>query len=324
MSLNPRRNWLVSRTALVLVVGSLSMACGDDTDSRPPAHDAGTLDAAAPAAGKRGGGSGGSGAKAGKAVTIRFRAAVADRDFSCRERYEAMGSKKTAVVPADFRFYVQDLELIDAEGKEVPVELDKRAPWQTEDVALLDFEDMQGRCHGTPETNTTITGRVPDGTYQGVVFTNGVPEALNHLEQSKQPAPLDVTDLYWAWLTGYRFMVAELLQDDASAAADADAGSTLTGIGLMHIGSTACRRDQGCTKANRNSVRLSDFDPSKDVIVADIAAIFEATDLSQDMQCHSADAICAPMFERVGVSFEDGKSLDKQKLYRVAKAKDGE
>jgi uncharacterized repeat protein (TIGR04052 family) len=296
---------------LVLVLaGNLNVACGDDA----PAQDAGAPDAEAPAAGKGGAGKGGT-----KAVTIRFRAAVADRDFSCRERYEAMGSKQTTVAPADFRFYVQDLKLIDADGKEVPVELDERAPWQTEDVALLDFEDMQGRCHGTPETNTKITGHVPEGKYNAVVFSNGVPEDLNHLEQSTQPAPLDVTDLYWAWLTGYRFMVAELVEGDATADA-----APLPGIGLMHVGSTACRRNQGCTKPNRNQVRLEDFDPSEDVIVADIGAIFSATDLSQDMQCHSADAICEPMFERVGVSFEDGKSLDEQTLYHVAKAKDGE
>lgn len=319
MRLNCRRNCLVSRATLAFVLASnLGAACGDDTDNAR--EDASAHDAEGPAAGKSG--SRDNAAKAGKAVTIRFRAAVADRDFSCRDRYEGMGAQQTTVVPADFRFYVQDVKLIDAAGKEVPVELDKRAPWQTEDVALLDFEDMQGRCHGTPDTNTTITGHVPEGTYKGVVFTNGVPEELNHLEQSTQPSPLDVTDLYWAWLTGYRFMVAELLQDDATS--DADAGVAPPGIGLLHIGSTACRRDQGCTKPNRNSVRLSDFDPKSDVIVADIGAVFEATDLSQDMQCHSADAICAPMFERVGVSFSDGKNTEQQKLYRVAKAKDGE
>jgi hypothetical protein len=72
-----------------------------------------------------------------------------------------------------------------------------------------------------------------------------VPEALNHLEQSTQPAPLDATDLYWTWLSGYRFVVAEMVQaaaEGGEAAAD-DAGTALPGIGLMHIGSTECRKD---------------------------------------------------------------------------------
>jgi hypothetical protein len=60
-------------------------------------------------------------------------------------------------VPADFRFYIQDLKLIDADGKEAPVKLDSRAPWQSKDLALIDFEDAQGHCHGTAETNTSIT-----------------------------------------------------------------------------------------------------------------------------------------------------------------------
>jgi uncharacterized repeat protein (TIGR04052 family) len=319
MSLNLRSNRVVRRAALVLACSALC-ACGDSEDSAP--QDAGTPDAEAPKAGK-----GGSGGKASQdelqSVTIRFRATVADRDFSCLERYEDVGSSKATVVPADFRFYVQDLKVITADGEEVAVALDTREPWQTADVALIDFEDMQGRCHGTPETNVTITGKVPAGDYTGVVFTNGVPEELNHLDQSTQPAPLDITDLYWAWLTGYRFMVAELAQDGEAApgvAADEDAGVAQPGIGLMHIGSTGCRKDRGCTKQNRSVVRLEDFDPSSDVIVADIAAIFSDTDVAQDMQCHAADEICAPMFERVGVDFANGESLATQKVFRVGGA----
>lgn len=253
------------------------------------------------------------GAQDGVPVTIRFRATVAGRDFSCLQRYESVGSSQVSVVPADFRFYVQDLKLITSDGEEVEVALDTRAPWQTPDVALIDFEDMSGRCKGTPETNTTITGTVPAGDYRGVVFSNGVPEALNHLDQASQPPPLDVTELYWAWLTGYRFMVAELLQDVAE-----DAGVAQPGIGLMHIGSTSCRKDRGCSKQNRNLVRLSDFKPDSDVIVADLAALFGDSDLAQDLQCHSADAICAPMFERLGVDFATGESLPEQRLFRVA------
>lgn len=257
-------------------------------------------------------------ADATREVTIRFRAVVADRDFSCQAEYAALGSSKVTAKAADFRFYVQDLALVDAQGKAVAVELDTRQPWQTPDVALVDFEDMQGSCHGTPETNLVITGKVPDGVYTGVVFSNGVPEALNHLEQSTQPAPLDVTDLYWAWLSGYRFFVAELRQTDVGELDD-DAGVVLPGTGLLHIGSTACRKDKGCVKPNRNRIALSDFDPDRDVIVADLAAVFADTDLQQNMQCHASDAFCEPMFERLGVSWDSGESLpDAQRVYRVA------
>lgn len=322
MSWNLRSNRVVQRAALVLAC-SVCFAC-EDSDESPA--DAGSPDAEAPKAGK--GGSGGAGGKGGsgggggsqddlQSVTIRFRARVADRDFDCREKYEDVGSGKTTAVPADFRFYVQDLKLITSDGEEVPVALETREPWQTADVALLDFEDMQGRCHGTPETNNVITGKVPAGDYNGVVFSNGVPEALNHLDQSTQPAPLDITDLYWAWLSGYRFMVAELMADGEPAVED-DAGVAQPGIGLMHIGSTSCRKDRGCTKKNRAEVRLEDFKPDSDVIVADIAAIFSSTDISQDMQCHAADEICAPMFERLGVDFATGESTGEQKVFRVA------
>lgn len=318
MSLDLRWNRVVQRAVLALA-SSVAFACGEDTEASPPAVDAGTRDAQTDA--QTAGKGGGSAQDGQQNVTISFRAAVADRDFSCLERYENVGSTKTGARPVDFRFYVQDLALIDADGDEVPVALETRAPWQTKDVALIDFEDMTGSCKGTPETNITITGKVPAGEYTGVVFTNGVPEALNHLDQSTQPPPLDVTELYWAWLSGYRFMVAELEQDgEAAPAVDEDAGVAQPGVGLMHIGSTSCRKDRGCTKKNRNRVHLTDFKPDSDVIVADIAAIFGDTDVAQDMQCHSADEICAPMFERLGVAFATGESNDAQKVFRVAAA----
>lgn len=346
MSVNPRPNGFVHlvdrvRQLAPVLAGllALSAACADDADTGA-STDAGAHDASAAghkASGGAGGNSGSSGssgkgganvkASAGAAsdedtqeVTIRFKAAVADRDFSCLDRYENMGSKHTTVMPADFRFYVQDLKLIAADGTEAPVKLDTRAPWQSKDVALIDFEDAQGHCHGTAETNTSIVGRVPKGEYTGIVFSNGVPEALNHLQQSSQQAPLDVTDLYWAWLSGYRFVVAELAQDAADGGGDAaadDAGLALPGLGLMHVGSTACVKDKGCTKQNRNLIRLPKFDPEKDVIVADLGVIFQDTDLTQDVQCHAADEFCAPMFRQIGVSFESGASLDEQNVYRV-------
>ena len=53
--------------------------------------------------------------------------------------------------------FIQDVALLDESGRETPVKLDTRDPWQTPDVALLDFEDSTGECLGTPETNREIT-----------------------------------------------------------------------------------------------------------------------------------------------------------------------
>ena len=61
----------------------------------------------------------------------------------------------------------------------IPVTLDQNN-FQNGEVALLDFEDATGNCEGTAETNTTVTGTVPTGTYSGVVFELGVPFDVNH------------------------------------------------------------------------------------------------------------------------------------------------
>jgi hypothetical protein len=186
-------------------------ACGSDSDS-DAAGDAGAGGATAGRAGASGrasaaAGSGGKpvGATAGKGgsaavdaqreLKIRFRGKVLERALSCREQYAGVGSKQTRVQPVDFRFYVQDLALIDAAGKQVPVRLKDQSPWQTPDVAPIDLTDASGSCVGTPETNDVILGSVPAGDYKGITFRNGVPEQLNHEDPVLHPAPLQVTDL---------------------------------------------------------------------------------------------------------------------------------
>lgn len=251
-------------------------------------------------------------------VEIRFLPQVLDRPFACGDTFEDIGSEHTTITPADLRFYVQDLALIDDQGKTVPVELDERSPWQAEQVALLDFQDDQGDCSGTPDTNGMITGHVPHGTYTGVSFSNGVPEALNHEDPLQYSAPLQVTDLSWGWLTGFRFFVAEVHDVDA-------AGS---GIGLLHIGSTACtglRGDSRCTRPNRNHVELHDFDPKENAIVVDVGELFSGSDVSVDSQCHSAGDgadVCPAMAQRLGLDFSNGEaSPETQRVYRVAQVK---
>lgn len=248
-------------------------------------------------------------------VTLAFAAKVGSAAFACGTSYPGVGLTSATVEPQDFRFYVQDVRLITSEGAEVPVVLDERTPWQANGVALLDFEDAQGACFsGDAETNVSVTGTVPPDEYTGVVFSNGVPEALSHADPATLPAPLQVGSMSWGWLLGFRFMRAELVQ-----VAEAD---TIPGLGLVHVGSSACSGNPqagsvSCARANRNEVRLSDFDPATSTIVADIGALFADTDLAGNNQCHGSGDACAAPFANLGVNLVTGAPSAAQTIFRV-------
>lgn len=206
MTVITRPSWLVhAALAGCQAVGCADAASSVHSDVAHDANDAPEAGASSSPDASIGGAESGRSSATGatRAVRIRFRALIGERPFACSEQYEQIGATKVTAEPADFRFYLQDVKLLSTDGREVPVLLDARSPWQTLDVALIDFEDMTNSCHGTPGVNDYVSGTVPAGEYNGIVFTNGVPEALNHLEQSGQPPPLDLTDMYWQWLTGY-------------------------------------------------------------------------------------------------------------------------
>ncbi|MEY4580082.1 MAG: hypothetical protein RL701_4785, partial [Pseudomonadota bacterium] len=261
------------------------------------------------------GGTGGGSEPKSQAVTIRFKPVVGDADFACGKTYSGLGSANTTVTPQDFRMFVQDVALIKADGTKVPVQLDKRAPWQLATVALLDFENQTGNCvEGSSETNDTITGTVPSGEYTGLSFRNGVPEELNHADPTTFEDPLKkYAALSWGWLGGFRYVKAELAQQ-------VPAGQEF-GVGFAHPGATSCTKQDtkySCRKANRNLVELTDFDVSSDVVLADIAAIFENTDLTQPAECHSSGEFCAPMFDALGINFATGEPKAGQTVFRTA------
>jgi hypothetical protein len=62
-------------------------------------------------------------------VTIRFAAMVGDKPFACGQSYEGVGASGSRITPSDFRFYISNIELIDTEGKAVPVRLDQDGVW---------------------------------------------------------------------------------------------------------------------------------------------------------------------------------------------------
>lgn len=238
-------------------------------------------------------------------VTITIAAMVGDAEFVCGDSYDNLGSDDTTLSLVDFRFYVQDVALKNADGDWVPVELEDNQ-FQIEDIALLDFEDGCGEV-GTADTNDQIVGTVPEGEYDGLSFTMGLPPALNHQDASTAPGPLGITALFWNWRGGYKFLRI-------------DSGNIMNNpaVWRMHLGSTGCGDpsdpttppEQPCTNPNRVDAEFDTFDVDTDTVIADFEELVSGAPLSTNAEgtpagCMSPpdDADCGPLFENLGLPF---------------------
>jgi uncharacterized repeat protein (TIGR04052 family) len=250
-------------------------------------------------------------------VTIRFQAMVGSEKFACGKSYGDIGTTHSRITPRDFRFYVHNLRLVDESGAAVPIELEQDGKWQLDDVALLDFEDATGSCvNGTPDVNDRIVGHVPAGHYSGLRFTVGVPFNKNHTDLTTQPPPLNLTALNWVWNGGRKF-------------ARLDFSSTGQPRGYsIHLGSTGCTPNQTkitvptqCSQPNRPQIEITGFDASRDVVIADLAALLKDSNVDGKQPdtpagCMSGpnDADCAPLFTNFGLPF--GGKPGKQTFFR--------
>jgi hypothetical protein len=354
----------VSHLAPLSLLGALlgTAACDDGSPSDPVPDaarpDGGGLDARAPDGGQESDAGGDAGPGRQK-VTLRFKGKVGDQELECGRDYPKLGSSEITAAVRDFRFFVQDVRLVTRAGDEVPLQLDDSLPFQSRDVALIDFTNYLGACEqqGDETTNLQITGSVPVGDYTGLVFTNGVPEALNHADPGQSPELLKARQAHWSWVGGYRFVIAGLMPalhapadggahplpplgdagldggldasvhdggaHEAGAHEPPDHGDP-AGATEVHIGSTGCTGTPGgaipitCKNANRNRVQLSGFNPALNVVAADLAAVFAKVDLANGGICHSSGPLCAAPFAAFGVDFESGlPSAAPQTVFRV-------
>jgi len=254
-------------------------------------------------------------------VAIRFQAMVGKEKFACGETYTGIGTTGSKIAPRDFRYYVHNVRLVDDKGGVVPIQLDQ-SKWQLDDTALLDFEDGTWSCvNGTREMNDHVVGTVPAGTYTALMFTVGVPFNKNHTELTSQPPPLNLTALSWVWNAGRKF-------------ARLDFASTGQPHGFtVHLGSTGCMPNDTkitipttCSAPNRPEIRIDAFNPDKDAVIADLAALLKDTnvDINQPKTsegCMSGpdDSDCAGIFENLGLPFA-GKPGGTQTFFRKSDA----
>lgn len=257
-------------------------------------------------------------------VTIRFAAKVGAEPFACGGTFSGVGTPPRAITPVDFRFYLHDVRVVDDGGNDVPVTLRQRSLWQHADVVLIDFEDRKGACtDGDAIVNDVIVGGLPAGvTPRGLKFRMGVPQALNHADLSSQPPPLDKNSLFWAWQSGHIFFAAVARARLPMGDAGEDAG-TIAYDHYTHLGAVSCNGNPAigvpvttCLKPNRPEYVFADFDPSTNVVVADLAAVKDGTDLAGP-PCHAETDACTQAYTSLGIDWATGGYLDTQSLFRV-------
>jgi uncharacterized repeat protein (TIGR04052 family) len=264
-----------------------------------------------------------------QAVTINFQAKVGKQAFACGKSYSDLGTVPTAVMPNDFRLYLSDIALVDANGKAIPLKLEQDGKWQYQNVALLDFENKSGGCsNGTVETRNKIIGTVPPGDYQGLQFTLGIPAQLNHADATLAASPLNLTSLWWNWRGGYKFLRLDLQNQHTALKHEAGKmqnhqqnhpmnSQTESDRGFpIHIGSTGCQGDtetqqpSDCSNPNQSRIELDNFNPEQNVVVANVASLLTKTNLNTNqpdspMGCMSSpeDQDCLGIMHNLGLAF---------------------
>lgn len=242
-------------------------------------------------------------------VTIRFQATVAGRPFTCGETYADIGTTRDRITVSDFRFYVHDVRLLDADGRETPVQLETDSLWQSNGVALLDFENGTGPCsNGNADRRDVVVGTAPAGRYSGLRFAIGVPFALNHRDLTLQPSPLSLSRMFWAWNSGYKFMRIDMKNAGAQG-------------WVLHLGSTECQPTGSptaipttCAWGNRPEITFAAFDAEHDAVRLDLASLLRDSNVSVNqpktaMGCMSGqgDGDCAGVFAALGLPFRSAK-----------------
>ncbi len=296
----------------ILAGSILHTGCGDDVTQKDNSNpDAGTTADAAPN---------------NQAVTINFATQVGDMEAACGQMYPNQGMNSDQMIEIkDMRFYVSNVRLLNDANEEVAISLDQESPFQTANVALLDFEDNTGLCAlGTIETNKKVTGTVPQGTYSGIVFDLAVPFELNHKDLVDLPAPLNISTMFWAWAIGHKFVRIDL---------DVIAGNGDRTPWNFHLGSNNCGvmgqtpPTAECGLPNRPEIRLAGFNSTTNTVVFDLDPLLGDSDLTANVGnapgCQSFiddSDDCIPLFPNVGIDYATGQCINgcsEQSAFRM-------
>ncbi len=292
-------------------------------------------------------------AQSSQSFTIKFAAEIGGKPFACAETYAGIGTTKSTIRPADFRLYVSDIELVRADGRSVPLSLEQDGKWQFKSVALLDFENAAAGCsNGTPDVRDVVVGSAPQGQYTGVKFKIGVPFELNHDDPTLAASPLNLTAMFWTWQAGYKFIKIDMATsgqpilastksdhaghgghggrgDKGGHAKEAHKAAPSSAGFSIHLGSTMCQSPSrttapsSCANGNRMEIAFKQFDPTRNVVVLDLAPVLSTTNVDMNTPetspgCMSFpnDPECLTVMPKLGFAY-GGRPAQAQAFVRM-------
>jgi uncharacterized repeat protein (TIGR04052 family) len=200
----------------------------------------------------------------------------------------------------DLRFYVHQVELLTDAGQFQGVNLAAIAPWQSERVALIDLASAAGN---RAVQGVVDRGNQPRARYIGIRFTVGVPFELNHANPLIAAAPLDRTDLFWNWNSGYKFMRVDLGERERDWS--------------FHLGSTGCSSESAlrppaspCAQPNTMRIEVRGFDPSQQPLYLNVNELANAMHAANFAACtgdYQHNAACAGAYSKTGLDVLSGQ-----------------
>ncbi|HEX6224984.1 MAG TPA: MbnP family protein [Chryseolinea sp.] len=104
------------------------------------------------------------------------------------------------------KFFISDVALAKAVGEEVTA----RSAQSKAGIFLIDFKESNFDA-GYGMQSYKIEFDVLEGEYSDIRFNVGLPRRVNHLDPSLAEPPLNIAqgDMYWAWNSGYIFLLVE-------------------------------------------------------------------------------------------------------------------
>lgn len=213
---------------------------------------------------------------------------------------------------SDLRFYVSNVQLIDAAGVARDVRYATEMDWQNDAVGFIDLENGTAGCqNGTPAVVDHLLVVAPAADYRGLRFTVGVPFRLNHANPLTAKPPLDDQDMHWHWRSGYKFLRAGISQADDGF--------------WIHAGSAGCEGTvghiTGCAFPNRIEVDLAEFVPDQHTVAVDMSALVAGTAMNdgQRSDCSSgpSETACVAPFAALGIDFKTGEQSDMQSVFSL-------